>query len=153
MYKYTITHKELPGEELDVTYNANHRLIKWDATNMPSISAEQLQWVKKIVPITLTDAKAQFSEIIAWSKGILHITQAEMDVSFTTFWEAYNNKLHKKDAQRLFDKLSYADKVKCITSCAAYHKYCQRHAEWYNQQLPDTYISKRNFETDWNKVK
>jgi hypothetical protein len=153
MFKYTLTHTQLPGEELDIIYNTAGRLLKWDATNMPSMNTEQLQWAKRIVPVTLTEPKVQFAEIITASKGIIHITQSEFDASFETFWEAYNNKLHKKDAEKLFAKLSYVDKVKCIASCAPYLKYCQRKADWYNQQLPDTYISKRNFETDWNKVK
>jgi methionyl-tRNA synthetase len=153
MYKYIITHKEIAGEELEITYNANGRLLKWDATNMNSLQPNQMQWLKNNVPIQLTDPVAQFTKIIEDSKGKLAITQSEFDVSFDTFWEAFDNKLHKKDAQKLFEKLSYADKVKCIQSCGPYKRYCQRKGEWYNQQLPDTYISKRNFETDWNKIR
>lgn len=153
MYKYIITHKELQGEELEITYNANGRLLKWDATNIHHLQPNQLQWLKINVPVELTDPMAQFTKIIEDAKGKLNITQSEFDVSFNTFWEAFDNKLHKKDAQRLFEKLSYTDKVKCINSCVAYRKYCNRKGEWYNQQLPDTYISKRNFDTEWNKVK
>ncbi len=153
MYKYIITHKEIAGEEIEITYNANGRLLKWDATTMQTLKAEQLQWLKNAVPMELSDPLAQFTELIEKTKGKIAITQSEFDVSFDTFWEAFSNKLHKQDAQRLFEKLSYADKVKCINSCAAYLKYCKRKGEWYNQQLPDTYISKRNFDTDWNKIK
>jgi YD repeat-containing protein len=153
MYKYIITHKDIPGEELEVTYNADGRLLKWDATNMHSLQTNQLQWLKNYMPMQLTDVAAQFTAIIEAAKNKIAITQSEFDASFETFWNAFDNKLHKKDAQRLFEKLSYADKVKCIQSCAPYKRYCQRKGEWYNQQLPDTYISKRNFETEWNKVR
>lgn len=151
MLKYIITFKDIPTDEVSISYASNGKLIQLDATNASTISTEQLQFLKTKVPPLLTDPYNQLLELMELCKGKLNITQSEFDVSFDTFWNAYDYKRHKKDAQRLFEKLSYIDKLKCITSCTAYFAYRKRKG-WLEQQLPDTYISKREFETEWKKL-
>lgn len=152
MHKYLLDFKELPGDELTISYNAAGRLIKIDATAAPSISVKQINFLKHHIPGELTDPLAQFTQLIEVCMGKIGITQSEFDVDFNTFWEAYNYKRHKIPAQKLYEKLSYSDKLKCITSIADYDKYRSRLKWNLEKMLPDTYISKREFETEWKKI-
>jgi hypothetical protein len=151
MQKFIIDFKTLPGDELVVCYNTDGRLLKIDATTAPTISAKQIQFIKNHIPAQLTDPQAQFTGLINTCEGKIGITQSEFDVDFATFWEAYNYKRHRIPAHKLYEKLSYADKLKCITSVAAYDKYRARKG-WLEKMLPDTYISKREFDTEWRKI-
>lgn len=153
MHKYIITFKELPGDEITITYNADARLLKLDATNAYKLSAQQMQFLKQHIPAELLQPMEQFTKLINDCKGKIEITQSEFDVDFIIFWEAYNYKRHKKPAEQYFNKLSYADKYKCITSIKAYDAFRSRKGEWLEKQLPDTYIRQREFDTEWNNVR
>jgi hypothetical protein len=151
MHKYLITFKGLPGEELTISYNANARLMKIDASSAPGISVKQIHFLKQQIPAELNEPMAQLTQLIEDCKGAIEITQSEFDVDFNTFWEAYNYKRHKIPTQKLYEKLSYADKYKCITSIAGYDKYRSKKT-WLEKMLPDTWISKREFDTEWKKI-
>lgn len=151
MNKYLIDFKELPGDELTISYNVSGRLLRIDATAAPTISAQQINFLKNHIPAELTDPQAQFTQLIDTCKGKIGITQSAFDVDFTTFWEAYNFKRHKIPAYTLYERLSYADKLKCISSIADYDKYRARKG-WLEKMLAKTYISNREFETEWKKI-
>lgn len=157
MQKYIITFIDKPGEEIAITYNSVGRLLKIDATDATNIHVKGFKELKESIPVELTDPLAQLTQLMNsflnadTGKSKLNITQADFDVSFETFWNAYDNKRHKVDAQKLFEKLSYADKYKCIESCTHYHAYRKRKG-WLEQMLPDSYIRKREFETDFKKL-
>ena len=153
MKRYIITRNDYPGQEVEVCYNETLVLQKIDFSNMPSFTPKHVHWLKANIPTVLSDPMVQFMQLMDASDGKLHITETAFDVSFNTFWEAYNYKRHKKDAQKLYERLSYADKVRCIDSIKPYHIYRTKKGEWLQQMLPDTYISKREFETDWGKMK
>lgn len=151
MYKYIINQEGLPGDEIVIIYNSIGRLLKIDATNAPGVSVRQIDYLKYHIPAELTDPKAQLSQLVDACKGKISITQSSFDVDFTTFWEAYNYKRHKEPAQKLYEKLSYADKHKCIASIPAYDKYRARKG-WLEKMLPDTWIRKREFDTEWHRI-
>lgn len=151
MYKYVINFESLPGEDITISYNATGRLFKIDATNAPGISVQQIGYLKHHIPAELTDPKTQLSQLVDACKGKITITQSAFDVDFNTFWEAYNYKRHKIPAQKLYAKLGYADQYKCIASIAAYDRYRARKG-WLEKMLPDTWISKREFDTEWSKI-
>lgn len=66
------------------------------------------------------------------------------DLSFESFWNAYNLKSKKTRAQQLYDKLTDADKVLAIN-------HIKRYDNWLRQQkgmakaLPDTYIYQKRW--------
>jgi len=153
MYKYIITFKDVPGDEISISYNSDKRLLKIDASAASKLSAKQVGYIKNITPEELTNPFEQFSEMIKLCKGKIDIVESEFDVDFLVFWEAYNYKRHKKPAESLYSKLSYADKYKCIASIKGYNSYRSRKGEWLEQMLPDTYIRQREFETEWNNVR
>jgi hypothetical protein len=143
-----ITLTELPDQEIAITYNANGRLLKWDATSMHGLQPLQLQWLKNATPAELTDPKAQFTQMIASAKGKIAITQGAFDVSFDTFWKAYAYARNSYKAKEQYNKLIYADKVALIGSLVAYNAYCRKN-QWYNKQLADSYIRNKQWLNDW----
>lgn len=149
MTKYHITHIDISSNYIEVTYDLQARLIGFDASQAPTFTLAQIDFLLRQIPRQLSDPATQWSALVHLGKGKLTITEAGFDVSFERFWNAYDYKRHKKDAEKLWAKLPYADQVTCLLSIKHYHAYRQRKGEWLQQMLPDTYINKREFETPW----
>jgi hypothetical protein len=152
MNKYVINIKDMPGEEVVLKYNQAGKLMQIDASNGLLLSAKQLQFLKVNIPVLLIDEATQLIELIKKTNDKITITKGELDVSFETFWELYNYKRHKLPAQKLFEKMSYAEKVKCIDSIKPYDTYRTRKG-WLEKMLADTYLRNKEWEADWKKLK
>lgn len=153
MRKYLITHINYPGEFIEVVYSKEGRIMNMSFKEMPNLGLAQLNYLQRNIPTILEDDEKQMADLIGATKGKIEITAADFNVSFEVFWDLYGYKRHKKDAEKLYNRLSYADKVTCLMSIKPYHAYRKRKGAWMEQMLPDTYISKREFETDWKTIR
>lgn len=153
MTKYTITFTSYPDNSIDIIYNSSNTLIKFDATHAQDLTDKQIMWMYSQVPTLLTNVELQLKEFIKKANDKIVIVQADIDTHFDTFWQAYDYKRNRKQAEAVFTKLSHADKVKAIYSSKAYHAYRRRKGDWLEQMLPDTYLRNRQFDTDWGKLR
>jgi hypothetical protein len=152
MNKYVINIKGMPGEEVVIKYSQAGKLMQIDVSNGMQLNEKQLQFLKVSIPVLLIDEATQLIELIKKTNDKITITKGELDVSFDTFWEMYNYKRHKLPTHKLFEKLSYAEKVKCIESIKQYDAYRTRKG-WLEKMLADTYLRNREWEADWKKLK
>lgn len=89
-------------------------------------------------------------QVKEWTKKLKHnfeILKGEPDLSFSAIWELYDNKVKKVFAERAFEKLKEADKVKCFIHIP---KYKQRIAKSKEAQAHlATYINQKYFEDEY----
>lgn len=115
---------------------------KYDAT----MSQKQREFILRKMPLTIHG----FQDLIGKSKT-LNVEEVQTDMSFDNFWNLYDKKINRKRCMPIWDKLSDADKLKCLNSIAQYIKYLHR-TGYRDQKDPDGYLRDRLFETEWNKI-
>lgn len=71
------------------------------------------------------------------------------DLTFDAFWEAYDNKVKRVMAEKLWEKLSETDKIKCFLALPGYNAYLARKGT--SKALMPTFINQKYYEDDWNK--
>lgn len=77
------------------------------------------------------------------------LTEVPPDISFEAFWKAYGRKINRKRCEAYYNKLSEAQRLKCIISIKPYLAYLNR-VKWRSQADPDTYIRQEMYENEWN---
>jgi hypothetical protein len=80
----------------------------------------------------------------------IEVTKGEPDLSFESFYKAYNYAVGKKNAQNAYKKLSKADKIKAIASIKAYEGFLFR--KKIPKAYPATYLNQRRFDDEFNRV-
>jgi hypothetical protein len=88
-------------------------------------------------------------QIQNWSKIYKHTTVeiGDPDLSFKALWHLYDHKLAKFHAEKSFDKLKDADKIKCFLAIPAYKKYLA--STKIAQAHLATYINGRYYENEY----
>jgi hypothetical protein len=147
MKKFSITFKAAPGEVL-ITYDEDLVLTIIDATSA-NLKPNQIKWLKAAIPEQLIDAKKQLVNLILSANNAIEITQTSFDVSFDLFWESYNHKFNKKRAEALYNKLSYAKKLRCINSIKHYDNFLKWQKFERAKMDADTYLRNEAWENDW----
>jgi uncharacterized protein YkwD len=147
MPQYTITFTHTTGE-VHIGYDDAGTLRLFNAKEAV-LTATQIEWLYKQIPMQLTDVKAQLGALIIATKNKIAITQSSFDVDFETFWKAYNRKFNKKRAQALYAKLTYAKKVKCIERIPVYDKFLRSQRFDRAKLDADSYIRNEAWENDW----
>lgn len=83
----------------------------------------------------------------------LTLIDTEFKILFGDWWNLYNMKRNKDEADRLFHRLPDEEKVILWFGTKTYNKYCQRNAEWYNKKYPDGFIKEKLYQSEWNTIK
>lgn len=79
--------------------------------------------------------------------GLFNIKQVDDDLSFERFWREYDYKVSKKKAQKLWSKLSKANKIKVFLHLPKYRNYLAfKHIE---KAYPDTYLRNEKYEDEY----
>jgi hypothetical protein len=78
------------------------------------------------------------------------VSIAPADFSFESFWEFYDHKVKKVDAEKQWNKLNQPDKIKCFICLPGYNAYLQRRR--ISKAHLSTFINQKYFEDDWNKA-
>ncbi len=85
-----------------------------------------------------------------WQKSVkkVEVIIGKPDLSFDTFWNLYNYKVSKKNAQTQWKKLSELDKLNAIKNIKAYDGFLKRNntAKVY----PERYLKNRRFDDQFN---
>ncbi|MDV6170211.1 hypothetical protein R1T16_17375 [Flavobacterium sp. DG1-102-2] len=117
----------------------------------------------KILDGILTDVQVKWlglkfpfyeDQVKEWQKNLkdnFEIVIGEPSLSFDVLWEMYDNKVKKFQAQKFFDKLKEAEKIKCFLAVPAYLRYLTRTG--VAKAHLSTFINQRYFDDEWHKAK
>lgn len=83
-------------------------------------------------------------------KDKFEIEKATPNLSFEVLWNLYDYKVKRFDAEKSFGKLKEHEVIKCFTAIPGYNKYLQR--KQIAKAHLSTFINRRYFEDDYNKV-
>lgn len=79
--------------------------------------------------------------------GVFNIRQVEDDLSFDRFWKDYGYKVSRKKAEKLWQKLSKAQKIKVFLHLPKYEAYlAYKHIE---KAYPDTYLRNEKWDDEY----
>lgn len=129
-------------------YGLNGNFISFQIMD-GELSNKQIQWLfaSENFPATETIMKSIWMGKTLQSN--FEIIKAEPILDFVNLWNLYDNKVAKFDAEKSFNKLKDADKIKCFLAIPGYKKYLAKKAVGIAHLA--TFINKRYFEDDWSK--
>ncbi|HCY83153.1 MAG TPA: hypothetical protein DHV22_16900, partial [Xanthomarina gelatinilytica] len=107
---------------------------------------KQIQWlfVKGFFPYTEKQIKG-------WvSIKNFKIEVGKPDLSFDTFWEAYNHKVKKAMSEKSWKRLSQKDQMQAIEHIVVYDKYL--HRKHIAKAAPSTYLNQRYWEDNHGSI-
>jgi hypothetical protein len=159
MKKYIITSPSYTGE-INVLYGLDWKLLYIDFLKC-DLSDEQMQYFKDRVPVNLTpdpspqgegNVGLEKTEILAskFGKSKLNIIEEGYFVSFDQWWTRYNLKRNKDRCEKLWQKLSDADKVNAYFKLGMYDRHLALNT-WKTKAEPDTYLRGKYWNNDWSK--
>ena len=89
------------------------------------------------------------AHLMAWKTKAPHLTITELleDISFENFWERYNYKHGRQEAEAAYKKLTDTEKALAIKAIPAYDRYCADKgiAKAYAQK----YLNKKRFNDEY----
>lgn len=140
MQLFKITNPSYKGE-IEVTYNGN--LIKFDFSNAQELAPETISAFKRSIPPTI----AEFMKG-TWCSAATTIIEADYEVSFLMFWNAYDKKINRKRAEIVFDHLPKSKKIKALLAVKAYDKFLKKES-WRPKADPETYLRNEMWENEY----
>lgn len=152
---YTIKSKQ-QGYVWRFKYGLNGNFVSFEMLS-GELNAKQTRWL-----FGGHDEKQKFHEarfpvveltIKVWKdilKDNFEIIVGEPDLSFEAFWNLYDYKVDKWQAQKAFKKLKEPDIILLFLSIPEYKKFVQR--KGVAMKYPGTYINQRSFLDDYKNL-
>lgn len=133
MNHYILTHIKMDGE-VELGYDAKGRLILWH------IRAELND--KSYLKL-LRNIPTEESNVDAYKSRGFMVRLIPPDLSFERFYTEFGNPKSKLKAEKLWDKMSKADKMAAILAIPTYLKSLQKSA--LTQAYPDTWLRNKRW--------
>lgn len=131
MKRFLITSPKFNGQA-EIFYNASGLLFKIDLSNA-LMEPATIKAFKAAVPPVMDD--------LLKGEGFTAdttIIAADVEVSFDMFWNAYNKKINRIRAEKLWHKLTKVQQVNAFTGVAPYDKFLKKTDRF--KADPETYI-------------
>lgn len=144
---YTVSHKKA-AVLWQFKYDLNGNLIAFLVQDKP-LSKNQISFL-------FAEQKLPYHEKImkeVWmtaKKSEFEITVGEPDLSFESFYNAYDRKIKKTKAETAWKRLSKKDKIEAFRGISKYNGYL--HRTKVAKQNPEAYINQRRWEDDFNSI-
>lgn len=141
MRKYILTSPRFNGT-VTFGYDANDCLVFYhnECDNEAAIN-----WLKNHLPVS-EQALKDLKKIIDGT-----IQEVPPDLSFDTFWEAYDKKINKKRCEPIWKKLSDGVKMQAILNIKSYDAYLGRTG--IGKCMPENYLKREYYTVDWKREK
>lgn len=134
--KYILTSKQLEGSLL---FEYENGIIK-QFTNEAKMTVPQLKWLADHFPVA-EKMLIKMARQYGWQ-----LREVQQDLSFEAFWNRYAYKVgNKKRAERLWNKLSEANKIKALNYLSYYDGFLLNNPS-INKLYPETYLNQER----WN---
>ena len=143
MRKFIITNPTRWQGEIEMGFNTDEVLVFIHIRN----NMDKLQLIKVLhaMPTTLAGI-----DIIKKLSPTAIIIEVPKDLSFDAFYNDYGYKRNRFRAEKLWAKMSDANRLQAITNVPQYRNYLNRKNIF--QMLADTYLADRHYETNWNSI-
>lgn len=139
MKKYAVTSTNFTGE-VYYTFGVNGLLVCVEFIGIVEAAVHaKLCGTLPINELTLLHWKKTNSKMV--------IAEVGLDLSFTNFWNRYNYKVGKKEAETAWNKLTEAKKIKALGSIAMYDKHVND--KGIAKIYPERYLKKERFEDEY----
>lgn len=134
---YILTHKNLQGE-VELGYSSTGRLMLWH------IRAElnQSNYEKLLNHIPVEEKNVNAYRNKGWN--MKHLPP---DLSFERFWQAYDNKKSKLKAEKLWEKMTTAERMKALEQLPAYNRFLA--SKGMEKAFPDTWLRNKRWEDEY----
>jgi hypothetical protein len=143
MKKLILTSPQFEGE-VELLYGTDMILAVIDLQNA-KLTEKQIKFMKSLAPIQFTD----ITEVkAAFQTDTLHIAEADYKVTFDMFWDKYGIKRNRDRSEKLWNKMSEANKVKAYSGLNAYLRFLALNS-WRNKAQPDTYLKDQYWLNEW----
>jgi hypothetical protein len=130
--KYSVTSTSFEGE-LTFCYNGEGVLTAF--YNNAELAVEHLQFFNKNFPVVQT-----LLIDMAGKSKTLTIRQTTTELTFDEFYEAYNFKAGRKEAEKAWSKLTPAEQIKAFETIPSYTYFLKLRPN-QNKLYPATYLN------------
>lgn len=115
-----------------------------------TLSAKQIKWLFSGLNFPATESTMQIEWMGKTLKDNFEIIKAAPILNFENLWNLYGNKVSKFDAEKAFNKLNDADKIKCFLAIPGYKKYLAKKGTGTAHLA--TFIHRQYYNDDWSKA-
>ncbi|PKP26614.1 MAG: hypothetical protein CVU03_03500 [Bacteroidetes bacterium HGW-Bacteroidetes-2] len=133
---------------LEFKYDLNGNLTQFKILE-GVLSAQQMRWLFSNGNFPAIEP-FMHSHWIAKLKPHFEITIGEPDLSFESFWNAYNHKVKKVMAENAWKRLSTRDKMNALAGIKSYDNYLKR--KGVAKAHPSTYLNQRYWEDNYGSI-
>lgn len=145
---YTVTFKRT-NNMFEFNYDLNGHLQGFKVLR-GTLNAQKAKWLfSPRFPASESQMKTLWMQDAEFKKNV-RIEVGEIDLSFETFYNAYNYKIKKLKAAKAWDKLSKGNKIEALKSLKAYEGYLTR--KRVAKANPEAYLNQRRWEDDFNSI-
>jgi hypothetical protein len=144
MQRFLITNTDKFTGQAELVFNDKGTLCIIDCSDT-DMDTDTIRHFKNVAPVTVTDLPAAF-------KTPTIIVEAGFDITFDRFYKDYPIKRNRYKAEKAWAKLNDTDRIKAWHSISSYKKYLSK-KNWLSAMLADSYLNRKEFETEWSKIK
>jgi hypothetical protein len=138
------------GKDIDIVllfkYDLNSNLKLFEICD-GKLRDDQLKWLFSRFPVNENDMKTLWMVNEKYTK-VFMIEVSPADLSFEALWNLYGYKESKKDAEKLFNKLSEEQIIKCFIQVPKYLKKLIKTG--VAQALLATWINKERYNDEYS---
>jgi hypothetical protein len=142
MKKLILTSEAYEGEVL-LMYDADNHLVVLDMM-AAKLDAVQIDFMKKLAPVVYDKKTFQAS----FRSDSLKVVESAFQITFEMFWDRYAKKINKDRCDRLWKRLTEAEKAKAWLGLNRYLYHLALNT-WKTKADPETYLSKKYYENEW----
>ena len=143
MRRFLLTNSKFKGQ-VELVYNIDGHIQRIDLSET-DMTVEQRYGAVCKVPLTIHHLE---------NKVGLHestiVVEAEFEVSFEEFWREYPYKRNRHLAEAYWQKMDKTSQVLAWIAAKAYRKYCEKNSKWYNPQIAETWLKKKEYQNQWH---
>ena len=141
MKRFIVTSPKFQGSA-EIHYNVNGVLCKIDLNNC-TMEERVVHHFKAAIPTSLTllmNGNAFSSET--------SIVEAEYEITFDMFWNAYDKKINRIRCEKLWNQLSKINQIQSLNGIAAYDRFLKK-KDWRSKADPETYLRNQMWNNEW----
>jgi len=127
-------------------YGLNGILNSFDLIDADEMTSKQVNWLfSRHFPYKEPQI-SHFKAIKTFT-----VSEGKFDLSFETFWNAYDNKVKRVMAEKAWNKLTDAQKIAALAGIKAYFNYLKR-KRGIEKAHPSTYLNQNYWDSEWGSV-
>jgi hypothetical protein len=140
MRKFLMTSAKITGQ-VAMLYDSTDQLVCIDFAEA-GMSRDQKKFLLNRLPLAVDELQA-FATVLK-----VTVVEAEVEITFEMFWNAYGKKINKARCLPLWNKMSKAVQVRALQGVKPYDAYLKRE-NWRNKMDPENYLRSYAWENEW----